>query len=84
MSSLLFTPKYLQASEREEDFMPPDAELSQSMQDTQHMISTIDPITGRDVGDIEGKPSLVDGELTMYFESKHTRQAYVDKRYSPR
>ena len=41
------------------------------------MISTIDPITGYDVGDVVNKPSLVDGNLTMYFVSEQTRQAYL-------
>jgi len=46
------------------------------------MISTIDPITGRDVGNVAGKPSIVDGNMTMYFESEQTRQTYIDMQKS--
>lgn len=72
------TPENMQASEREEDFLPRDQEPSHNLHEPQSMISTIDPITGKDVGNVEGKPSLVDGNLTMYFESEQTRQAYID------
>lgn len=66
----------MQAAEREEDFLPRDPELGPPLQS---MISTTDPITGKDVGDLEGKPSLVVGNLTMYFESEQTLQAYLNK-----
>lgn len=42
------------------------------------MISNIDPITGRDIPDINGKPFIVDGNMTMYFESEETKQQYLD------
>ena len=40
------------------------------------MISTIDPITGNEIDDLEGKPYLVDGDLVIYFESDQTRREY--------
>lgn len=42
------------------------------------MISTIDPITGRDIDNLEGHPYVVDGDMVMYFETEETRQAYLD------
>jgi hypothetical protein len=47
-----------------------------------HMISTTDPITLRDVSDTWGRPYVVEGDhysdITIYFESEETRQAYLD------
>lgn len=42
------------------------------------MISTIDPITGRDIDNLEAHPYIIDGDMVMYFESEETRQAYID------
>lgn len=42
------------------------------------MISNIDPISGRDIPDINGKPFIVDGNMTMYFESEETKQQYLN------
>lgn len=42
------------------------------------MISTIDPISGRDIEDLAGHPYHVDGDMVMYFESEQTRQEYLD------
>lgn len=42
------------------------------------MISNIDPITGKDIPDINGRPFIVDGNMTMYFESEETKQAYLN------
>lgn len=85
MRLLRFTPRYLQAAEREEDVLPRDAGNRPELQGAQ-IISTIDPITCQDVGDIEGKPFLVDGDLILYFESELTRQRYLNETrgYSPR
>ena len=47
-----------------------------------HMISTTDPITGRDIPDVTGHPHVVEGDhyhdLTIYFESEETREAYLN------
>ena len=46
-----------------------------------HMISTTDPITGRDIEDTDGRPYVVEGEhysdITIYFESEETRREYL-------
>ena len=46
-----------------------------------HMISTTDPITLQDVPDTAGRPYVVEGshynDITIYFESEQTRQAYL-------
>lgn len=75
------TYQIMQAAEREED-LPQEQRCHPH--EPQGMISMIDPITGNDIGNLEGKPSLVDGNRTMYFESEQTLQAYLDKQqYQP-
>ena len=46
-------------------------------------MSSIDPITDRDIKDLSGHPYIVDGNVTMYFESDETRQAYIDTLKAP-
>ena len=45
-------------------------------------IETTDPITRRDVGDLQGRPFVVDkgseDQLTIYFESEETKRQYLD------
>ena len=60
------------------DPLPRDREQSKRLHQPHHMISTIDPITGHDVAQASNRPSLVDGILTIYFESEATRKAYKD------
>jgi len=60
------------------DPMPRDQEQSTRLHEPGLMISSIDPITGRDLGDVEAHPYIVDGDLVIYFESEQTRQAYID------
>lgn len=55
-----------------------DTTQSRRLHEPEHMISTIDPISGRDIQDLEGRPHIVDGNLVIYFESEETRQAYLD------
>ena len=55
----------------------PDAKPAPARAATQ-ILSCIDPITGRDIEDLSGHPYLIDGNITMYFESDETRQAYLD------
>ena len=46
------------------------------------MVHSIDPITGKDLGNNRDLPKVVeetsDGELTIYFESEETKRAYLD------
>ena len=60
------------------DAMPRDQTQSRRLHEPTQMITTIDPISGRDIEDLAGKPYIVDGHIVMYFESEATRQAYLD------
>lgn len=67
------------SSRSSDDFLERDKEPSHRLHEPEGMISTIDPISGADIGNVEGKPYLVDGNMKMYFESEQTRQAYMDQ-----
>jgi hypothetical protein len=48
-----------------------------------HRIETTDPITRRDISDLEGKPYVVEGkgtvdDLVIYFESDDTKRQYLE------
>lgn len=58
--------------------LPRDAEPSHRLHEPEQILSSVDPITAHDIDDLAGKPYLVDGNVTMYFESEETRQAYLD------
>jgi len=58
--------------------LPRDQKQSRRLHEPEAMITTIDPISGRDIDDEPGHPYLVDGNMVMYFESEDTRQAYLD------
>lgn len=60
------------------DPLPRDQTPSARLHEPTLRISTVDPITGRDIEDLAGRPYLVDGNLTIYFESETTRQAFLD------
>lgn len=60
------------------DALPRDRTQSLLLHEPKYRVDTIDPITGRSIDDIAGHPSLVDGNLTIYFETQATRQAYID------
>jgi hypothetical protein len=60
------------------DALPKDQTQSHRLHEPSHMLSNIDPITGRDIGELAGHPFIVDGNMTMYFETEETRQAYLD------
>ena len=53
-----------------------DQEQSHHLHEPDHLVGSIDPITGNDIGDVRGHPSLVDGNLTIYFESEKTKSEY--------
>ena len=57
--------------------LPRDQQQSHRLHEPDHLISTIDPITGHDIGDMTSHPSLIDGNLTIYFESEVTLQAFL-------
>ena len=55
-----------------------DQTQCQRLHEPEFLINTIDPMTGQDIEDVAHRPSLVDGKLTVYFETDETRQAYID------
>ncbi len=61
-----------------DDPLPRDQTQSMRLHEPEQMLTCIDPITGRDIKDLAGHPYLVDGNVTMYFESEATRQEYLD------
>jgi hypothetical protein len=61
-----------------EDPLPRDQEQSHRLHQPDHLVNSIDPITSRDIGNVAGHPSIVDGNLTVYFESEKTRQTYQE------
>jgi YHS domain-containing protein len=60
------------------DPLPRDQEQSHHLHEPDHLINTIDPITGRDIDDVQGHPSIVDGKLTIYFESEKSRRIFEE------
>jgi hypothetical protein len=56
--------------------LPRDQEQSHRLHEPDHLIGTIDPMTGRDIIDVKGHPLIVDGILTIYFESEETKAEY--------
>ena len=60
------------------DPLPRDQTQSSRLHEPTLRLSTTDPISGRDIEDLAGYPYLVDGNLTMYFETEATRRAYLD------
>ena len=56
--------------------LPRDQEQSHRLHEPDHLIGTIDPMTGNDINDVIGHPSFVDGNLTIYFESEETKAAF--------
>ena len=60
------------------DPMPRDQGQSRRLHEPEHRINTIDPMTGKDIEDVTSHPSLMDGNLTVYFETDTTRKAYLE------
>ena len=60
------------------DPLPRDQTQSHRLHEPDHRINTIDPMTGNDIVNVTSHPSLVDGNLTVYFETDGTRKAYLD------
>jgi hypothetical protein len=60
------------------DPLPRDRTQSLRLHEPTQMLTYIDPITGRGIDDLTGHPFVVDGNVTMYFESERTRQEYLD------
>ncbi len=60
------------------DPLPRDQTQSSRLHEPTQMLSYIDPITGNEIDDLSGHPFVVDGNVTMYFETEETRQEYLD------
>lgn len=58
------------------DALPRDREQSHRLHEPEHLMNTIDPITGADIDDPASHPHIEDGNLTIYFESELTRKVY--------
>lgn len=58
------------------DALTRDQRQSLRLHEPEHLINTIDPMTGQDIENVRSHPSLVDGNLTIYFESEESRKAY--------
>jgi len=56
--------------------LPRDREQSHRLHEPDYRVNTIDPMTGRDIWNLGSHPSIVDGRLTIYFESEETRAAF--------
>lgn len=58
--------------------MPRDQTQSLRLHEPEQILSSVDPITGMEIEDLTGHPFLVDGNVTMYFESEASKQEYID------
>lgn len=56
--------------------LPRDREQSNRLHEPDFLIGTIDPMTGRDIIGVQGHPFIVDGNLTIYFESEETKSEF--------
>jgi hypothetical protein len=59
------------------DTLPRDQTQSHLLHQPDHLINTIDPMTGNDIKDVLHHPSVIEGNLTIYFETEATRKAYL-------
>lgn len=55
-----------------------DQTQSKRLHEPAQILSSIDPITGREIADLAGHPYLVDGNVTIYFETEATRKEFMD------
>lgn len=60
------------------DPLPRDQTQSRRLHEPSQRFATTDPVTGRDIEDTLRHPHIVDGDLTIYFESEASRRAYLD------
>lgn len=55
-----------------------DQTQSGRLHEPAQILSSVDPITGREIEDLTGHPYLVDGNVTIYFESEETRRQFME------
>ena len=55
-----------------------DQSQSGRLHEPEQILSSVDPMTGVEIDDLTGHPYLVDGNVTIYFETEATRKAFMD------
>ena len=55
-----------------------DQTQSGRLHEPAQILSSTDPITGLEIADLTGHPYLVDGNVTIYFETEATRKEFMD------
>jgi hypothetical protein len=55
-----------------------DQTQSRRLHEPAQILSSTDPMTGREIGDLTAHPYLVDGNVTIYFETEATRKAFME------
>lgn len=60
------------------DPMKRDQTQSDRLHEPAQILSSTDPVTGREIADLTGHPYLVDGNVTIYFENEATRQEFIN------
>jgi hypothetical protein len=55
-----------------------DQTQSRRLHEPTQIHSHTDPMTGRVIEDISGHPYLVDGNVTLYFETEATRREFME------
>lgn len=60
------------------DALPRDRAQSRRLHEPEYRVDTIDPMTGGDIKDTTGHPCVIDGNLTIYFSSEESREAYIE------
>ena len=58
--------------------LPRDREPSHRLHEPDHLINSVDPVTGHDISDVSSHPHLQDGKLTIYFESEQTMREFLN------
>jgi len=54
-----------------------DQTQSRRLHEPAQILSSTDPITGREIDDLAGHPYLVDGNVTIYFDTEATRREFM-------
>lgn len=76
-STIMHLYKNTHLSSSANDSVTRDMTQSRRLHEPTYRISNIDPITGDDIQDFTRHPCLIDGNLTIYFETVFTRNAYI-------
>ena len=59
------------------DLLARDQTQCRRLHEPAQILSSTDPMTGREIDDVSGHPYLIDGNVTIYFESESTRQEFM-------